>query len=172
MSSFKLVLPSARAPVHASFSMTNDTIAFLWESGLVQVWNLQTRLGPGPEKIMNPIKLGEGSVPIGLARRVSVSAVVDGKVTLAILGSSKNNILTHVEVGNDLFEHKSQVYLHGWGGIIPDAAIDIWQDSMGQVFRGMLAPSFVDYLLTQEFSRHLRIHKSDRQIPRILCHFP
>jgi hypothetical protein len=49
----------------------------------VQVWNLQTRLGPGPGKIMNPAKVGEGSVSVGLARRVSVSAVVDGKVTLS-----------------------------------------------------------------------------------------
>jgi hypothetical protein len=57
---FKLALLSTRTPLHASFSSTNDTVAFLWESGLVQVWDLQTRLGPGPGKIMNPTKVGEG----------------------------------------------------------------------------------------------------------------
>lgn len=147
--------------MHASFSSTNDTVAFLWEGGLVQVWNLQTRLGPGPGKIMNPIKLGEGSVSVGLARRVSVSTVVVGKITLAILGSRENNVLTYVEVWDDVFQPKNEVDLHGSGGIISDTAIDIWQDSMGQVFRGLLAPSFVGYVLTQAISWHLRISEPD-----------
>lgn len=143
MSSFTLVLPSVRAPVHASFSTTSDTVALLWESGLVQVWHLRTRLGPGPGKIMNPVKLGTGSVSIGLARRVSVSAAVDGKITLVILGSRENNILTYAEITDDVFDVKNEVSLHGFGGTISDAVIDIWQDSIGQVFRGMLAPSFL-----------------------------
>jgi elongator complex protein 1 len=162
MSSLKLILPSARAPVHTSFSTTNDTVAFLWEIGLVQVWDLQTRLGPGPGEIMSPTKLGQGSVPVGLARRVSVSAVVDGKVTLAILGSRENNVLTYVEVGDGVFEIKSEVALHGWGGTIQDAAIDIWQDPMGQVYRGMLASGFVVGVLTQVISRDFRINEPDR----------
>ena len=95
---------------------------------------------------MNPIKLGEGPTSVGLARRVSVSTIVDGKVTLAILGSK--NIFTSVEVGDGVFEVKNKVDLHGWGGTIPDAAIDIWQDSTGQIFRGSFAPSSVGCLLT------------------------
>lgn len=137
MSSFKLVLPSTRAPLHASFSSTNDTVAFLWESGLVQVWNLRTRLGPGPGKIMNPVKVGEGTVSVGLARRVGVSTVVEGKFTLAILGSGEKDILTYVEVGGGAFEVKNEADLPGRGGTIPDAATDVWQDSAGQVFRGL-----------------------------------
>jgi elongator complex protein 1 len=140
MSSFKLVLPSIRTPLHASFSSTNDTIAFLWENGLVRVWDLQTRLGPGPGKVMNPVKVGEGTVSVGLAKRVSVSAVVDRKVTLAILGSRENDALTYAEVGNGTFEPKNEVDLPGLGGTIPDAAIDIWQGPTGQVFRGLTVP--------------------------------
>lgn len=100
------------------------------------MWNLQTRLGPGPEKIMNPTKVGDGSVSVGFARRVTVSAVTDGKVTLAILGSRENDVLAYAEVGNEKFEVKNEVDLPGWGGTIPDASIDIWQDSKGQVFQG------------------------------------
>jgi len=105
----------------------------------VQVWNLQTRLGPGPGKIMSPVKVGEGSVSVSLARRVSASAVVDGRVTLAILGLRENDVLTYAEVGNGIFKPKNEVELPGLGGTIPDAAIDVWQDSTGQVFRGLAA---------------------------------
>ena len=150
MSSFRFVLPSARTPVHASFSSTNDTVAFLWESGLVQVWNLQTRLGPSPGKIMEPVKVGEGSVSIGLARRVSVSTVADGKVTLAILGSKENDILTCAEVGDGRFEPKDEADSPGRGGTIPDTAMDVWQDSAGQVFQG-LSCTRVDWLTLTRF---------------------
>jgi elongator complex protein 1 len=137
MSSFKLVLPSARTPLHASFSSTNDTIAFLWEGGLVQVWNLRTRLGPGPGKIMDPVKTGEGTVSAGLPRRISVSAAVDGKVTLAVIGSRDNDVLTYAEVGDGVFDLKNEVDLPGRGGTMPDAVVDIWQDPVGRVFRGL-----------------------------------
>ena len=172
MSSFKLVLPSTRAPLHASFSSTNDTVAFLWESGLVQVWDLQTRLGPGPGKVMNPTKVGEGSASIGLARRVSVSAVADGKVRLAILGSRENDVLVYAEVGGGEFEVKNEVELSGGGGTIPDAAVDTWQDPAGQVFEGSSASVSLSRLLTQAISRYLGVYEPDRQIPRTLSHYP
>lgn len=136
MSSFKLVLPSTRMPLHASFSSTNDTVAFLWESGFVQVWNLQTRLGPGSGKIMNPTKVGEGTTSVGIAKRLSVSTAANGKFTLAILGSKGSDVLTCVEVGGSAFEIKNEVDLPGRGGTIPDGVIDVWQDPTGRVFRG------------------------------------
>ena len=172
MSSFKLVLPSIRTPLHASFSSTNDTVAFLWESGSVQVWNLQTRLRPGPGKIMDPIKVGEGSISIDLARRVSVSAVTDGKITLAILGSRENDVLTYVEVGDGTFEVKNEVDLPGRGGTIPDATIGVWQDPIGQNFRGWFPSTLLYYLLTWVISRYLGICEPARQFPRILPHYP
>lgn len=103
----------------------------------MQVWDLQTRLGSGPRKIMNPVKIREGTVSVSLARRVSVSTVTDGKVTLAILGLKENDVLVYAEVGNGTFEPRNEVDLLGRGGTIPDAAIDFWQDSTGQVFRGL-----------------------------------
>lgn len=86
---------------------------------------------------MNPVKVGEGTVSAGLARRISVSAVVDEKVTLAILGSRDNDVLTYAEAGGDVFDFKNELDLPGRGGTIPDAVIDIWQDSVGRIFRGL-----------------------------------
>ena len=148
MSSFQLVLPSTRTPLHASFSSTNDTVAILWESGLVQVWDLQTRLGPGPGKIMDPAKVGEGVVSVGLARRVGVSAIIHGKVTLAILGSGENDVLTYAEAGGGRFDVKNEVRLPGGGGTLPDAAVDVWQNSVGQVFHGASPSVLVSCSLT------------------------
>ena len=103
----------------------------------MQVWNLQTRLGPGPGKIMSPVKVAQGSIPAILARRVSVSTLVDGKLTLAILGSKENDVITHVEVGSGVFEVRNEITLPGRNGTIPDAATDIWEDCAGQVFQGV-----------------------------------
>jgi len=172
MSSFKLFLPSVRTPLYASFSSRNDTVAFLWESGLVQVWNLQTRLGSGPGKIMNPVKIGEGSVSIGLARRVSVSAVVDGKVTLAILGSRESDVLTYAKVGNGAFDVKNKFNLSGRDGTIPDAAADVWQDSTGRIFQGRLVSIALCSLLTRTISRHLRICEPNCRVPGVLFCYP
>jgi len=96
---------------------------------------------------MNPMKVGEGSVSAGLARRVGVSAVVGGKTTIAVLGSRENDVLTYAEVGDDTLEVNNEVDLPARGGMIPDAAVDVWQDSAGQVFRG-LSRLDVDPLLT------------------------
>jgi len=94
---------------------------------------------------MNPTKVGEGSVSAGVARRVSVSAIVDEKVTLAILGSRENDVLTYAEAGSGNFDVKNEVNLSGGGGIIPDAAVDVWQDSLGQVFQGTSPSVLVSY---------------------------
>lgn len=103
----------------------------------MQVWDLQTRLGPGSGKIMNPVKIAEGSISAVLARRVSVSTVFDGKITLAILGLKENDVITHVEVEGGVFEVRNEITLPGRNGMIPDAATNIWEDYAGQVFQGV-----------------------------------
>jgi len=95
---------------------------------------------------MNPVKVGEGSISVGLARRVSVSAVVDGKITLAILASRENDVLAYVDVGDGIFELRNELDLSGRDGTIPDAATDVWQDVGGNIFRG-LSHSDTDCLL-------------------------
>ena len=121
---------------------------------------------------MDPVKVGEGSVSVGLARRVSVSAIVDGKVTFAILGLRENDVLTYAEVEDGKFVAKNEVGLPGRGGTIPDAAVDVWQDSSGQIFLGWLSSMSLDWLLIRIISRCLRICGPDRQVTRLLSRYP
>ena len=71
MSSFQLPLspdiPSqvhtpTKIPIYVTFCPTNDAMAILWEHGLVELWDLRTRLLPGPGKIMDPSKIWSGSI--------------------------------------------------------------------------------------------------------------
>ncbi|KAJ2918056.1 hypothetical protein MD484_g2395, partial [Candolleomyces efflorescens] len=94
-------LYKAKNPVHVAFSADGDALACLWEDGLLQLWALNTRLGPGPGKVLNPSKIWEGkpSESEGAAwRHVSVhSDNSSGKTwSLAVLGrvpSSEGDVL-------------------------------------------------------------------------------
>ncbi|OSC96781.1 IkappaB kinase complex IKAP component [Trametes coccinea BRFM310] len=47
-------------PVHAAFGFSRELLAIIWEHGVMQVYDLKTRLGPGREKIMDPTLLWSG----------------------------------------------------------------------------------------------------------------
>ncbi|KAJ2931513.1 hypothetical protein H1R20_g5611, partial [Candolleomyces eurysporus] len=99
----------AKNPVHVAFSADNDALACLWEDGLVQLWGLATRLGPGPGKVLNPSKIWEGRAPEskgGVWRQVSLRGdTSSGNIwSLAVLGrvpSSEKDVLEilHLEDG-------------------------------------------------------------------------
>lgn len=64
MSSYQLALSpefprslSLTAPIHVTFSLENDDLAILWESGYFEIWTLHMRLAPGSAKILNPTKI-------------------------------------------------------------------------------------------------------------------
>lgn len=52
----------SRIPVHASFSSEEDHLALLWECGYIEYWYLKTRLGPGPGKVNEPVKVWSGLI--------------------------------------------------------------------------------------------------------------
>ncbi|KAH6913768.1 pol II transcription elongation factor [Coprinopsis sp. MPI-PUGE-AT-0042] len=52
-----------KVPIHVAFSRAGDGMALLWEDGYSQLWSLNTRLGPGPGKVMNPEMIWEGNLP-------------------------------------------------------------------------------------------------------------
>jgi elongator complex protein 1 len=68
MSSYQLVFspqgPSVPkgtgVPIHVSFSSSEDSLAALWESGLIELWNLHTRIGPGRGGTMVPKLIWKG----------------------------------------------------------------------------------------------------------------
>lgn len=80
MSSYQLHIAHAKEyPVHCAFSYRNDLFAILWASGLVEVWKLRTRLGPGKGKVMDPIQVWEASITESGQAEFRQITFVDGK---------------------------------------------------------------------------------------------
>lgn len=77
--------------VHVSFSEERDTLAALWEDGHVHLWQLNTRLGPGSGKVINPIDVWEGRVSESTEaqwRQVSLRSTSEGEWTVMASGSA------------------------------------------------------------------------------------
>ncbi|OBZ69677.1 Elongator complex protein 1 [Grifola frondosa] len=64
ISSLKSSSTRTPVPVHASFSSVRDMLAVLWESGVVELFDLHTRLGPGRGKAMDPARIWAGIVGV------------------------------------------------------------------------------------------------------------
>ncbi|KAF8554834.1 pol II transcription elongation factor [Imleria badia] len=94
-------IPSAQTPVHIALSPTNDLLASVWQNGRVSVWSLNTRIGPGKEKVMDPALIWTSGLCDGekFWRQVTVSDVTEGgkrTVRVALLGSENGS--DHVAV--------------------------------------------------------------------------
>ncbi|KAJ6534029.1 pol II transcription elongation factor [Mycena vulgaris] len=133
MSSHQLALSPARAPpVNAGLSPSTDTLALLWESGYLEVWSLQTRLAPGPAKIMDPARTFGGVVGDAALhqRQVVLPSAPD---TAYLLGSTSQGLdvvtVVHINKESTIVEMPSQNgrLLHSEGHIV-------WQSSGGQLF--------------------------------------
>lgn len=150
MSSVQLSLSSTtqplpvRTPVHMSFSPVSDVLAILWESGYVELWSLQTRLGPGPGKIMSPSRVFSGVVGEGYPgvcrqimlheRNSSTSAI-----SLVVLRSDcrEYDVFHMAEVDGGAFRRLEAVALPGRNGrFVSCRDAVVWQGSRGQLFEG------------------------------------
>jgi elongator complex protein 1 len=91
-SSSRILSPHKRTPVHVSLSPSGDLLAIIWQRGHVAVWSLNTRIGPGKGKVMDPLviwttNLGDGDQ---LWRQVTISNLNEGEksvVRVTVLGS-------------------------------------------------------------------------------------
>ncbi|KAF8633329.1 hypothetical protein AX17_004501 [Amanita inopinata Kibby_2008] len=93
-------------PMHVSFSSEGNSLVILWESGYVECWNLRTRLGPGPEKVMDPIKTCSGVIDDSIHnwRQVAIQNLgTFMKASIIVsLGTSKgNDIISVAEIVDD-----------------------------------------------------------------------
>jgi elongator complex protein 1 len=127
--------------MHASFSDKKDLLALLWEPGFVQVWDLNTRLIPGPEKIMNPVKSWSVDLPVESPtafRRIAVSFADDDSITVVVLGSAMAgpDILVIVEVRQGKTESIREIKFPGRNGNLVGGSMCTWQDLTGQLFNG------------------------------------
>ncbi|KAJ7125399.1 IKI3 family-domain-containing protein [Mycena epipterygia] len=141
MSSYQLALSpaqslSARTPVHVSLSPSTDMLALLWESGYLELWSLQTRLTPGPTKIMDPARtfcsmVGGRDLR---QRQVVLSSTPD---TIHALGSTPQgrDVVTVFQIGKETTEGLTTVEIpHRNGRMIPnEGTAVVYQTSSGRL---------------------------------------
>lgn len=80
----------SKIPAHTAFAANNDLLVVLWEQGLVETWQLDTRLGPGRGKVMNPTQASHWVLPTSNISYRQVVVLKD--TTMAFLGSSKTGL--------------------------------------------------------------------------------
>lgn len=129
---------ASRIPINTSFAFDSDALAILWECGRVEIWDLNTRLGPGKEKVMQP-SLQWSSV-------LSSEGIQFRQVTLSsnrravILGAGLQgpDILHIVQYGVDGQEiRKVEMPLRNGHLVASETAI-IWQSLTGELLNGKL----------------------------------
>jgi elongator complex protein 1 len=95
-------------PIYMSFSPTEDVTAFLWEKGRVEIWNLNTRLGPGRDNVMSPIKIWESLLINDRCQRyrqIKLWTTAQSQLCrIAVLGSAQDGCdmlaVAEIEAGN------------------------------------------------------------------------
>ncbi|KAF8339341.1 pol II transcription elongation factor [Amanita rubescens] len=117
----------SRIPVYASFSSEADHLAILWETGYIEYWDLKTRLGPGPGKVMDPVKIWSGVIggDVRSWRQILVRSLEEHFVIYAIGASQEVNIIATVKVDKDGTVDSSRLI-----SVHPVIAV---QDSKGEI---------------------------------------
>ncbi|KAG8220454.1 IKI3 family-domain-containing protein [Butyriboletus roseoflavus] len=142
--------PLARTPVHISLSPSNDLLASVWQSGHVSVWSLNTRIGPGKEKAMDPMLVWTAGLHDGemFWRQVSVSDLTGGgkrTVRVTLLGSERgsDHVAVHEIPIADASDDKPErdecflVKMPGANGRLIASYVHllpVWQDTNGEIF--------------------------------------
>ncbi|KAL4071351.1 IKI3 family-domain-containing protein [Scleroderma yunnanense] len=136
-------------PIHVSLSPSKDVLAVVWGNGNVAVWSLNTRIGPGTEKVMDPSLLWSTELGVEgkLWKQISVS-VADKERILRVV------VLSSVEKGFDQATvHEVQLSTTGkltaigensWVANLPgkngrllsnlEWVLPFWQSCDGQIF--------------------------------------
>ncbi|KAH9846478.1 IkappaB kinase complex IKAP component [Lenzites betulinus] len=126
-------------PVHAAFASTSDLLAILWESGVLQVFDLKTRLGPGRGKVLNPALVWAGSLESRSYRQVAFAPrAADEGLRLAILGSDPGgdamDVVTVLDIANGDAAKTDVAFVAHNGRLIPSKDI-VWEAPDGKIFQ-------------------------------------
>ncbi|KAJ7744686.1 pol II transcription elongation factor [Mycena metata] len=171
MSSHQLVLSAPTTPpVHTSLSPTTETLALLWESGYLELWELGTRLTPGPGKIMQPVRTFAGVAAEGLQRQVVFSTA---RETVHLLGSTVEgqDVITVVRIGEGKVENSISVKLPLLNGrLVPSEGRSVvWQAPSGKLFEvDSSAASATEIAAFPEFcflAQKVDVHNDAAQLP-------
>jgi len=131
-------------PIYAAFSPSSDVVAVLWELGHVELWELHTRLGPGRNKVMNPVKIWGGWLNDDRQEFKQIKLWTTETLTMlicrvAVLASARDgsNMLAVAEIGEGNLIQTDWVQLPKHNGrlVDSDGAI-VWQAYDGELYDG------------------------------------
>ncbi|KAN0081459.1 IKI3 family domain containing protein [Tylopilus felleus] len=144
--------PLSRTPVHIALSLSNDLLASVWQNGRMSVWSLNTRIGPGKGKVMDPTLVWTAGPCDGeqFWRQVTVSDLTEGGkriMRVALLGSQGGYDLLAIHeieiasAGDDkpAKEESFLVKMPGVNGRPITSYIHllpIWQGTNGEIYEG------------------------------------
>lgn len=129
MSSYQLSL--AETPIHTCFAGHYDKLAVLSESGRVEVWALNTRVGPGRGKVMQPtlarsLNLGHG------ARFRQITPVGENYIVALGCRGKAEDILFVLQDDEPI-----EVPLPSLNGrLVPASDCIVWQSLAGEMYNG------------------------------------
>ncbi len=118
----------------------------LWETGYIELTDLHTRLGPGPGKVMDPVKLWTGYTVENQTNKAyrQILALVSEEPSLlwlAVLGSENKpdgkDVISLVVLKENEVQGRSEVVLPQRNGrLIPSDDLLFWQAPDGEIFAG------------------------------------
>lgn len=121
-------------------------MAAVWESGHVEITDLQTRLGPGRGKIMDPVRLWSGTVAGDMEanefRQIMVLTAEEGQLKFVVLGSPATrkgkDFVEVVVVKLGELANRVKIDLPERNGrlVVSDSQV-WWQSPDGEILSGM-----------------------------------
>ncbi|PCH36634.1 IkappaB kinase complex IKAP component [Wolfiporia cocos MD-104 SS10] len=132
----------AQIPIHASFSARRDLLAVLWETGLVELYDLRTHLGPGRGKVMDPLKIGQRIISPESSNHLAARQVVfvngpEDEAQLAVLYTGSHDVVRCVSIKTETGEvtenFTAELAAHN-GRLVPAEVGIIWQDPCGALY--------------------------------------
>ncbi|KAJ8489069.1 hypothetical protein ONZ51_g3188 [Trametes cubensis] len=128
-------------PVHAAFAFTQDLLAILWEHGVIQVYDLQTRLGPGRGKVMDPVLVCSRSLSsAGSVRsfRQAAFTTLGDELRLAVLATElagdANDIVSVADVGPSQDAQVTEIGLPKHSGRLVLSRTVVWEAPDGRLY--------------------------------------
>lgn len=136
------LLQRSPVPIHASFASHTDLFAVLWEPGILEVFDLKTRLGPGRSKVVDPVQVWSGTIDTVSRsyRQVVFDQSTGGdKLRLTVLGAESsadaNDVVFVVEVDGPE-KTTTEVPLPARNGRLIPAKGSFWEGPDGKVYKG------------------------------------
>ena len=139
------LLKRSAAPIHAAFASVADLLAVLWEPGILNVFDLKTRLGPGRGKVIDPVSVWSGTVGEGSSgsyRQVIFDQAIreDNTIRLGVLGSrSSSGRLTDTVFIVDIVDGETmtaEVALPAHNGRLVPAQGIFWESPDRHLYEG------------------------------------